>query len=160
MSADGVYGYRVVCEKLGVDAVLTSGGSETWNIRPTENMTITANDITVTPYDELEVTDYSWTYGEIEIVFNHDIATSNGSMDVSYTGTPEFLITTTNVNVGNFKVSVVNNVATITADVGDFGQVAGETVTISTDVVDRSETGNVNTSTTALALDSAHFQAP
>ena len=160
VSADGVYGYRVVCEKLGVDAVLTSGGSETWNIRPTENMTITANDITVTPYDELEVTDYSWTYGEIEIVFNHDIATSNGSMDVSYTGTPEFLITTTNVNVGNFKVSVVNNVATITADVGDFGQVAGETVTISTDVVDRSETGNVNTSTTALALDSAHFQAP
>jgi hypothetical protein len=114
---DGVHGYRVVCEKLGLDAILADNTPANWAIRMgAADMTISPSDFTVTEVTKLEITDIKWTAGEIRVTFNKavdatTVNTTNFAGTVASGATLTAAVDPTNKNVVVIKAAAGKDIA-------------------------------------------------
>ena len=144
-AADGIYGYRVVCEALDFDEVLTNDTAENASIRLRENIALTADDITVTAVENLAVESYTWDSGAVTITFNKAVSTpaaASSSADIN--------ITSVN-SISGYEVSVSEDGLTVTItpkDTNDFAE--NDTVAVTTSVT--AEDGETLSSSVTITL--------
>ena len=140
----GIYGYRVVCEELGIDTILTTTNKTEVAGRANSDVTLTTASFEVTPVEKLKVKSFTWDAGKIVITFNEDVK------DPVTVGSSSKDINITSAKSTAWDVAVNGNVVTITSTAGDFA--AADTVAITAGVkcaLDNSNTANVETLTLA-----------
>ena len=135
------YGYQVVCDKLGIDEVLINNTPANWSIRVTDNMTISANDFTVTPIAAFAPVSYVWKdYGTVEITFNRNVEATG--LTIGASGQTINVTDAAGADLGGYHASANGKTVTITVDNGDFA--AGDQIAITNGVKD--DVYNSNTS--------------
>ena len=140
----GIYGYRVVCEELGIDTILTTTSKTEVAGRANSDVTLTTASFEVTPVEKLKVKSFTWDAGKIVITFNEDVK------DPVTVGSSSKDINITSAKSTAWDVAVNGNVVTITSTAGDFA--AADTVAITAGVkcaLDNSNAASVETLTLA-----------
>ena len=144
-AANGIYGYRVVCEALDFDEVLTNDTAENASIRLRENIALTADDITVTAVENLAVESYTWDSGAVTITFNKAVSTPTAA-----SSNADINITSVN-SISGYEVSVSEDGLTVTItpkDTNDFAE--NDTVAVTTSVT--AEDGEALSSSVTITL--------
>ena len=134
----GIYGYRVVCEELGIDTILTTTSKTEVAGRANSDVTLNTASFEVTPVKKLDVESFTWNAGEVVLTFNEDVKAG-----VTVGSSSENVKITSSTSTA-WDVDVNGKVVTITSTTGDFK--ANDTVEITMSVV--SALDNSNTATT------------
>ena len=108
-----VAGYRVVNRELGIDVLLTSTSNFVHNFRVKNDMTIDANDFTITSVEPLKAESFSYDGGVITIKFNKELVDKNLNVG------SEVYVTASNGAAG-FTAEALNDEVKIYAGTGNF----------------------------------------
>ena len=110
--------YRVVIEKLGINAVLYAGSlSTTSTFTPTSDINVTAADVSVTPIDLPVVTSVIWSANSITVNFDSRVDVTSGALTTGVAGA---------VVIDN----TASNATSITYQVNNVTLAAGNTFTL------------------------------